>query len=75
VGDEQQAGEHEEVRDHRRAAVGDERQRDPRQRNQPEDTADDDEGLKREGERQPGREQLREAVVGEHRDLEASCDE
>ena len=37
VGDEQQPGEQEEVRDDRRAAVGDERQRDPGQRDDPQD--------------------------------------
>src|SRR5207249_5215587 len=39
------------------------------------EAADDDERLQRERERQPGGEQLREAVVGEHRDLHPARDE
>ena len=64
-----------EVRDDRRAAVRDERQRDPGQRDDPQDAADDDERLQREAERQAGGEQLREAVVGLQRDLHAARDE
>ena len=63
VRDEQQQREQDEVRDDARAAVGDERQRDPGQRDDAQDAADDDERLQREAEREPGREQLREAVV------------
>src|SRR3954470_14169921 len=43
VRDEQQAGEQQEVRDDGRAAVRDERQRDARQGNDPQDASDDDE--------------------------------
>ena len=75
VGDEQEEREHDEVRDDRRAAVGDERQRDPRQRHEPQDAADDDERLQRETEREPDREQLREAVLRDERDAHAARDE
>ena len=70
-----QPGEQDEVRDDARAAVADERERDAGQRDDPQDAADDDERLQRERERQPGREQLREAVLGEQRDPEAARDE
>ena len=70
VGDEQQPGEQDEVGDDARAAVADERERDPGQRDQPQDPADDDERLQREGEGEARGEQLREAVVGEQRDPE-----
>ena len=43
-------------------------QRDPRQRHEPEDAADDDERLQREAEAEPGREELREAVLRDQRD-------
>ena len=75
VRDEQQPREQDEVRDDARAAVADERQRDPGQRDQPQDAADDDERLQREAEREAGGEQLREAVLGEQRDAEAARDE
>ena len=75
VRDEHQAGEDEEVRDDRRAAVGHEGQRDPGQRDDPQDAPDDDERLQREAEGEPGGEQLREAVVGLQRDLHPAGDE
>src|SRR3954454_16587319 len=62
-GDEQQAREQQEVRDDGRAAVGDERERDPRQRDDPQHAADDDERLEREAEGEAGGEELGEAVV------------
>src|SRR5215211_3420882 len=62
VGDVHEPGQQREVRDDARSAVGDERQRDPRQRDEPEDAAEDDEGLQGEAEREPAGEQLREAV-------------
>src|SRR5262245_7712290 len=65
--DEQEAREQDEVGDDARPAVADERERDPGQRDDPQDAADDDERLQREAEREPEREQLREAVLCEHR--------
>ena len=41
----------------------------------PQHAADDDEGLQREAEREPGGEQLREAVVGLQRDPHPARDE
>ncbi len=70
MGDEQEAREQDEVGDDARAAVADEGQRDPGQRDQAQDAADDDERLEREAEREPDREQLREAVLGQQRDPE-----
>src|ERR671935_2724249 len=58
VGDQEQAREQDEVRDHARAAVADERKRDPRERDQPQDAADDDERLQGEAEGEPGRGEL-----------------
>ena len=72
VRDEQEAREQDEVGDDARPAVADERERDPGQRDDPQDAADDDERLQREAEREPEREQLREAVLGEHRDPESA---
>ena len=75
VRDEQEQREQDEVRDDARAAVGDERERDPGQRDHAQDAADDDEGLQREAERQSGGEQLREAVVGQQRNAHPTRDE
>ena len=61
--------------DDRRAAVGDERQRDARQRHDPEDAADDDERLEGEPEGEPGREELREAVLGDQGDPHPAGDD
>ena len=72
VGDQQQQRQQDEVGDDRAAAVADEGQGDAGQRDHPGDAADDHEGLDREDRGQPGRQQLREAVVGEQRDLEAA---
>src|SRR5581483_7849576 len=72
VGDEQQPGEEDEVGDDARPAVADEGQGDPGQRRLTEQAADVDEGLERERKRQPSREELREAVVGEYRRAEAA---
>ena len=72
VGDQQQQRQQDEVGDDRAAAVADEGQGDAGQRDHPGDAADDHEGLDREDRGQAGREQLREAVVGEQRDLEAA---
>ena len=51
------------------------RERDARQRDDACDAADDDERLEREAEREPGGEELREAVTSKERDLEAAQDE
>ena len=75
VGDEQQQREQDEVRDDRRPAVGDERQRDAGQRDELRDAADDDEDLQREHGGQAGREQLGERVRRDHRGLEAALDD
>src|SRR5918999_706830 len=70
VGHEQEPGEQHEVRDDAGAAVADERQCDPGQRDQPDDAAHDDERLEGEAERQPDGDQLREPVLGQKRDPE-----
>ena len=70
--DEQEAREQDEVGDDARPAVADEGERDPGQRDDPQDAADDDERLQREAEREADREQLREAVLGQHRDPESA---
>src|SRR3954451_18452448 len=75
VGDEHQACENEEVCDDARSAVRDERQGNARQWDDSKNSADDDECLEREAERQAGREELREAVAREERDPEAAQDE
>ena len=75
VGDEHQPGDEQEVGHHARSSVRDEGQRDARQRDDPRDTADDDERLESEAEAEPGGEQLREPVAGGERDLEAAYDE
>jgi hypothetical protein len=67
IGDEEQPGEQDEVRDDARAAVAHERQGDPGQRRLANQPADIDERLERKCERQPGREQLGEAVVRDDR--------
>ena len=72
VGDQQQQRQQHEVGDDRAAAVADEGQGDAGQRDHPGDAADDHEGLDREDRGQPGRQQLREAVAGQQRDLEAA---
>jgi hypothetical protein len=48
---------------------------DPGERDQAQDPADDDERLQREAEGEPGREQLREAVIGEQREAHSAQDE
>ena len=64
-----------EVRDHGAAAVADERQGDAGQRDQAGDAADDQEGLQHDREREPRGQELREAVIGDARDLEAAIGE
>src|SRR5215203_741522 len=58
-----------------RSSVRDERQRDPGQRDDPQDPADDDERLEREPEGQSSGEELREPVTREQRDPEPAHDE
>ena len=58
--------------DDARAAVAHERKRDPGQRDDADDAADDDERLQHEAEGEADGEQLREAVLGDHRDAEAA---
>ena len=64
--------EEDEVRDDARPAVGDERQRDPGQRDDAQDAAHDDERLQGEAEGEAGREELREAVLRLQRDAHAA---
>src|SRR5688572_5227180 len=68
VRDDEQEPDEDEVGHDARTAVGDEGQRDPGQRDQPRDAADDDERLDRERRAEPDGEQLREAVCRHHRD-------
>ena len=75
VGDHEQQREQDEVRDDRRAAVGDEGQRHAGQRDELRDAADDDEDLQAEDRRQPRRQQLGERVPGQRRGLEAALDD
>ena len=75
VRDEEEKREQDEVRDDARAAVGDERKRDPGQRDDAQHAADDDERLQREAEGQPCGQQLREAVVRLQRDAHPPDDE
>ena len=67
--------EQDEVGDDARPAVRDERERDPGQRDDAEDAADDDERLQREPEREPCGEELREAVLRLQRDAHPADDE
>ena len=75
VGDAQEQGEEHVVGDQRRAAVGDERQGDAGERQQPGDAADDDERLHAEQRGEPGGEQLLERRLGPHGDAQAGADQ
>src|SRR3990170_2207585 len=74
VGDHEEERKQERVRHDARPAVGDERERDPGERDEPGDSTDDDEGLEPERRRQAGGEELGKAVVGKHGDAKPAVD-
>ena len=75
VGHDQEQRQQHHVGHDRAAAVGDERQRHAGQGDHARHAADDHEHLQREYRREAGGQQLREAVPGEHRGLEAAVGE
>ena len=74
VRDAHEQGEQHVVGDERRPAVGDERQRHPRQREDPGDPGDDDEGLDADQRGQTGGQQLVERRLGLDGDPQAGPD-
>ena len=75
MADDQQQGHQGEVRHHARPAVAHEGQGHPRERDEPDDAPDDEDGLQPDRRREPAGQELREAVVGVGRDHEAALDQ